>query len=128
MTLHSPLRNREVLLSYTTLNMGERSCGTGCGELGHFANKSPASSLQGIVLFDEADLYLPALSKPPTKEPMENLLKRARSAGLGLLLATQSPGDFDYKCKENLHAWFVGLVKEKTALGICRTCSASGNI
>src|SRR5438874_8567155 len=30
MTLHSPLRNREVLLSYTTLNMGERSCGTGC--------------------------------------------------------------------------------------------------
>jgi DNA helicase HerA-like ATPase len=68
------------------------------------------------VLFDEADLYLPALSKPPTKEPMENLLKRARSAGLGLLLATQSPGDFDYKCKENLHAWFVGLVKEKTAL------------
>jgi DNA helicase HerA-like ATPase len=68
------------------------------------------------VLFDEADLYLPALSKPPTKEPMENLLKRARSAGFGLLLATQSPGDFDYKCKENLHAWFVGLVKEKTAL------------
>src|SRR5207248_9889833 len=82
MTLHSPLRNREVLLSYTTLNMGERSCGTGCGELGHFANKSPASSLQGIVLFDEADLYLPALSKPPTKEPMEDLRKRARSAGL----------------------------------------------
>src|SRR5918999_398367 len=85
-------------------------------ELGRFANKSPASSLQGIVLLDEADLYLPALSKPPTKEPMENLLKRARSAGLSLLLATQSPGDFDYKCKENLHAWFVGLVKEKTAL------------
>src|SRR5207248_4936238 len=33
MTLHSPLRNREVLLSYTTLNMGERSCGTGCNQL-----------------------------------------------------------------------------------------------
>src|SRR5205823_2284629 len=33
MTLHSPLRNREVLLSYTTLNMGERSCGTGCNEI-----------------------------------------------------------------------------------------------
>ncbi len=85
-------------------------------ELGRFANKSPSSSLQGIVMFDEADLYLPALSKPPTKEPMENLLRRARSAGLGILLATQSPGDFDYKCKENLHTWFVGLVKEKTAL------------
>src|SRR5436309_6800899 len=33
MTLHSPLRNREVLLSYTTLNMGERSCGTGCSHV-----------------------------------------------------------------------------------------------
>jgi hypothetical protein len=27
---------------------------------------------------------------------------RARSAGVGVFLATQSPGDFDYKCKENV--------------------------
>ena len=47
---------------------------------------------------------------------MEDLLKRARSAGLGLLLATQSPGDFDYKCRDNIRAWFVGRVKEPTAL------------
>ena len=47
---------------------------------------------------------------------MENLLKRARSAGLGLLLATQSPGDFDYKCRDNIRSWFVGRVKEPTAL------------
>ena len=51
-------------------------------------------------------------SKPATKEPMENLLKRARSAGLGVLLATQSPGDFDYKCRENINTWFVGKIKE----------------
>jgi DNA helicase HerA-like ATPase len=47
---------------------------------------------------------------------MEDLLRRARSAGLGLLLATQSPGDFDYKCRDNIRAWFVGRVKEETAL------------
>src|SRR5258707_13303630 len=47
---------------------------------------------------------------------MEDLLRRARSAGLGLLLATQSPGDFDYKCRDNIRAWFVGCVKEPTAL------------
>ena len=47
---------------------------------------------------------------------MEDLLKRARSAGLGLLLATQSPGDFDYKCRDNIRTWFVGRVKEPTAL------------
>lgn len=85
-------------------------------EMGRWINRSPARQLQAVLLFDEADLYLPALRQPPTKEPMENLLKRARSAGLGLLLASQSPGDFDYKCRDNIRAWFVGLVKESTAL------------
>ncbi len=85
-------------------------------ELGRFAGRNPSNRLQGVVLFDEADLYLPAVAKPPTKEPMENLLRRARSAGLGILLASQSPGDFDYRCKENVRTWFVGLVKEPTAL------------
>jgi hypothetical protein len=65
---------------------------------------------------DEADLYLPALRQPATKAPMEDLIERARSAGLGLLLATQNPGDFDYKCRDNLRAWFVGRVKEAVSL------------
>src|SRR5262245_27110657 len=67
-------------------------------------------------MFDEADIYLPATSKPPTKPPLESLLKRARSAGISVMLATQSPGDLDYKCRENVRNWFVGLVKETRAL------------
>jgi DNA helicase HerA-like ATPase len=47
---------------------------------------------------------------------MENLLRRARSAGLGLMLATQSPGDFDYKCRDTIRSWFVGRVREKNSL------------
>jgi hypothetical protein len=31
-------------------------------------------------------------------------------------LATQSPGDFDYKCRDNIRTWFVGRVQEATAL------------
>jgi hypothetical protein len=86
--------------------------------LGRWISKSPApeGSLQAVVLFDEADLYLPAVRQPATKEPMEHLLKRARSAGLGLLLATQSPGDFDYKCRDNIRAWLVGQVKEANSI------------
>jgi hypothetical protein len=84
--------------------------------LGRWASLSPTRRLQAVVLFDEADLYLPATRQPPTKEPMENLLRRARAAGLGFLLATQSPGDFDYKCRDNIRTWFVGRVKETTAL------------
>ena len=67
-------------------------------------------------MFDEADLYLPAVRQPASKEPMEHLLRRARSAGLGLLLATQSPGDFDYRCRDNIRTWFVGQVKETNSL------------
>jgi len=79
--------------------------------------KSPQPRLQAVFLFDEADVYLPAGTKQPaTKAPMEDLLKRARSAGVGIFLATQSPGDLDYKCKENVRTWLIGRVKEPRAL------------
>jgi hypothetical protein len=84
--------------------------------LNRWAGKSPSGNLQAVVLFDEADLYLPAVRQPATKAPMESLLRRSRSAGLGVLLATQSPGDFDYKCRDNIWSWMVGQVKEDTAL------------
>ena len=78
--------------------------------------KNPKEHLQAVVMFDEADMYLPALRQPATKAPMENLLKRSRSAGLGVLLATQSPGDLDYRCRDNIRTWFLGRIKEQTAL------------
>jgi hypothetical protein len=79
--------------------------------------KSPQARLQAVFLFDEADVYLPAGNKQPaTKAPMEDLLKRARSAGVGVFLATQSPGDFDYKCKENVRTWLIGRIKEPRAI------------
>ncbi len=85
-------------------------------EMNRWASQHPSPELQAVLLFDEADLYLPAQSQPATKQPMENLLKRARSAGVGVMLATQSPGDLDYRCRENVRTWFVGRVKEDTAL------------
>ena len=85
-------------------------------ELARWISKHPSDELQAVVMFDEADLYLPATSKPATKAPMEDLLKRARSGGLGLILASQSPGDFDYKSKENIRTWLIGRIKETTAL------------
>jgi hypothetical protein len=85
-------------------------------ELNRFASRSPSPVLQAAVMFDEADIYLPATSKPATKAPLESLLKRARSAGVSVMLATQSPGDLDYKCRENVRNWFVGLVKEPRAI------------
>lgn len=81
-----------------------------------WSQRNPSPTLQALVLLDEADLYLPATSRPATKPVIESLLKRARSAGIGIMLATQSPGDLDYKCRDNLRSWFVGRVTQNTAI------------
>ncbi|MFM7084733.1 MAG: ATP-binding protein [Hyphomicrobium sp.] len=81
-----------------------------------FCQRNPNDELQAIVMLDESDLYIPANSKPATSEPLQSLLKRARSAGLGLMLATQSPGDLDYKSRDQITSWFIGRVREDTAL------------
>ena len=85
-------------------------------ELTRWSSRNPSSRLQAIVMLDEADIYLPAQTKPATKQPMQDLLRRARSAGVGVFLATQSPGDLDYRCRDNITSWFVGRISEKTAL------------
>ena len=82
-----------------------------------WSSKHPAPDrLQAVFLFDEADQYLPAVRQPATKAPMENLLRRARSRGIGLMLATQSPGDLDYKCRDQIKTWLIGRIKEKVAI------------
>jgi hypothetical protein len=96
--------------------------------LGRWCGKSPSSRLQAVFLFDEADAYLPAVRQPATKAPMENLLKRARSAGVGIFLASQSPGDFDYKCKENVRTWLLGRIKEPRALEKLRPMLAAAKV
>jgi len=85
-------------------------------EISRYAVRNPKSQLQAIVMFDEADQYLPAQSKPATKAPLESLLKRARAAGIGLMLATQSPGDLDYKSRDQILSWFVGRITQDTAI------------
>ncbi len=81
-----------------------------------FCQRNPNDELQSVLMLDEADLYIPANSKPATAEPLQSLLKRARSAGLGIMLATQSPGDLDYKSRDQITSWFIGRVREDTAL------------
>jgi energy-coupling factor transporter ATP-binding protein EcfA2 len=86
-------------------------------ELARWCVRNPRSTLQAVVMLDEADLYMPAgTSKPPSKEPLQDLLKRARSGGLGILLATQSPGDLDYRSREQINTWFVGKVHEQRSI------------
>ena len=61
-------------------------------ELSRLARQRSSKTLQGVAFFDEADAYVPAIGAPATKEPMFDLLRRARSGGLGVLLATAESG------------------------------------
>ncbi len=85
-------------------------------ELSRWCSRSPSKSLQSVLFLDEADMYMPATRKPATKEPLQDLLKRARSAGLGVMLATQNPGDLDYKGRDNIGTWWLGRISSKTAI------------
>ncbi|HEY5922790.1 MAG TPA: helicase HerA-like domain-containing protein, partial [Kofleriaceae bacterium] len=85
-------------------------------ELARLARKRPTKDLQAVAVFDEADAYVPAVGAPPTKEPMFDLLRRAGSGGLGILLATQNPGDFDYKARDNIGTWLLGKVSQDRAI------------
>lgn len=86
-------------------------------EIQRWLSKHPSGKLQGVVLLDEADKYLPAVGQPATKQPVEDLLRRARSMGLSMFLASQNPGDFDYRCRDNIRTWMVGLLTQKRGIG-----------
>jgi energy-coupling factor transporter ATP-binding protein EcfA2 len=85
-------------------------------ELGRHVRANPSDKLQAVAFFDEADIYVPAVGVPATKEPMFDLLRRARSGGLGMFLASQNPGDFDYNARNNIETWLVGKVTEARAI------------
>lgn len=91
-------------------------------------NPAPDGVLQAVFLFDEADQYLPAVRQPASKGPMESLLKRARSAGVGIFLATQSPGDLDYRCRDQVLTWLIGRVKEPVAINKLKPMLDAGRV
>ncbi len=73
---------------------------------------SGTTSLRSILYFDEVfGAFPPAPRNPPTKEPLLRLLKQARAFGIGLILATQNPGDLDYKSLSNAGTWFIGKLQ-----------------
>jgi hypothetical protein len=85
--------------------------------LNRYAAKSPSSELRVVFMIDEADVFMPAGAvKPPSKEPLQDLLKRARAAGLGIMLASQSPADFDYRSREQINTWFLGRIADQRSI------------
>ncbi len=73
---------------------------------------SGTTSLRALLYIDEVyGMFPPYPRNPPTKDPLLRLLKQARAFGLGLVLATQNPGDLDYKGLSNAGTWFIGKLQ-----------------
>ncbi|MHA2204189.1 MAG: hypothetical protein ACW991_10915, partial [Candidatus Hodarchaeales archaeon] len=72
-------------------------------------SKGGTSRLRAILYFDELYGFMPAGSlSPPSKTALLIMLKQARAAGLGCVLATQNPGDLDYRGLSNIATWILG--------------------
>lgn len=80
--------------------------------LGWMRTQQGTTSLRALLYIDEMfGVFPPYPRNPPTKEPILRLLKQARAFGLGLILATQNPGDLDYKGLTNAGTWFIGRLQ-----------------
>lgn len=65
-------------------------------------------NLRLAVYFDEISGYLPATSNPASRGVIIRMLKQARAFGVGLILSSQNPIDFDYKALSNAGTWMIG--------------------
>jgi predicted transcriptional regulator len=65
-------------------------------------------NLRFLLYFDEVVGYCPPVSEPPSKKGLLLLIKQARAFGLGIILATQNPGDIDYKALSNFNVRLIG--------------------
>jgi hypothetical protein len=89
-------------------------------EVSRWRSGSPSEALRAVMLLDDAELYLPATSKPAMKETLEHLLKTSQPGGLGILLISQSPADLDYRCGEHVRLWCLGRIGEEAAVRTLR--------
>ena len=101
---------------------------------GWMRTQSGTTSLRALLYIDEMFGYFPPYPKnPPTKDPILRLLKQARAFGLGLILATQNPGDLDYKGLSNAGTWFIGRLqsdndKQRVMAGLESLATADSNL
>jgi hypothetical protein len=74
--------------------------------------KGGSEKLRYVLYMDELAGFLPPPpGNPPSKRLLELLIRQSRAFGLGIILATQSPGDIDYRIMGNLGTRFIGKLR-----------------
>lgn len=70
--------------------------------------KHPSSEPQALFYIDEVAPFIPPVRKPACKDSLSVLFKQARKYGVCCLMATQNPGDVDYKAMAQFGTWGLG--------------------
>ena len=78
--------------------------------------KNPSTDPQALFYIDEVAPFLPPVRKPACKPGLQLLFKQARKYGIACLMATQNPGDVDYKAMAQFGTWAIGRLTTRQDL------------
>ena len=70
--------------------------------------KNPSKAPQSLFYIDEVAPFIPPVRVPACKPPLSLIFKQARKYGVCCLMATQNPGDVDYKAMAQFGTWAIG--------------------
>ena len=81
-----------------------------CRKLYDWTLVNPSSeNLQCVMFLDEAGPFMPPDPRnPPAKDGLRLMLKQGRKYGVGCIIASQSPGDLDYRTLGQASTMFLG--------------------
>lgn len=77
---------------------------------------SPSPEPQALFYIDEVAPFIPPVRKPACKEGLSLLFKQARKYGVCCLMATQNPGDVDYRAMAQFGTWALGRLTTRQDL------------
>ena len=75
--------------------------------------KGGQEGVQCAMFIDEIAPYIPPVKVPSCKENLELLFRQGRKYGASSLIATQSPGDIDYKAIGQFSTFILGTLNTK---------------
>ena len=78
--------------------------------------RNPSKDPQAIFYIDEVAPFIPPVKVPACKPSLSLIFKQARKYGVCCLMATQNPGDVDYKAMAQFGSWAIGRLTTRQDL------------
>jgi len=78
--------------------------------------QNPSKDPQALFYIDEVAPFIPPVKVPACKPSLSLIFKQARKYGVCCLMATQNPGDVDYKAMAQFGSWAIGRLTTRQDL------------